>query len=332
MSSLQGKKVLFFAPKFFNYEVAIKEEIECQGATVHLYDERCNPSSLEKIIIRKCPFFMKNKIFKNYSLIIKKEEDFSPDYIFFLSPETATKECIDLMKKTWPNSLFILCMYDSIKNKNAKNIYMLFDRCLSFDPNDCKKYNFIFRPLFFMKAFEAKNEDISYRYDFSFIGSVHSDRAKILYKLKEEFDKEDLSYYYYLYFPGKLMYLARFILDPYIRKFPKKYLYTKAIDKNTVADISKHTRCIIDINHPKQTGLTMRTIEMLGLNQKILSTNRNIKNYDFYEPLNQLIVDRNKIEIDSTFVKSKYTPVEDSIYSKYKLESWVSDVFNLGDK
>ncbi len=66
MNSLKEKKVLFFAPKFFGYENAIKEEIERQGAIVHLYDERCNPSSLEKIIIRKCPSVLKLKIFNNY--------------------------------------------------------------------------------------------------------------------------------------------------------------------------------------------------------------------------------------------------------------------------
>ena len=75
MSSLQGKRVLFFAPKFFNYEIAIKEELERQGAEVHLYDERGNPSSLEKILIRKCPTVLKSKIYKYYNSIIQKESN-----------------------------------------------------------------------------------------------------------------------------------------------------------------------------------------------------------------------------------------------------------------
>ena len=40
MSSLEGKKILFFAPKFFNYEVEICKEIEKQGGIVRFYDER----------------------------------------------------------------------------------------------------------------------------------------------------------------------------------------------------------------------------------------------------------------------------------------------------
>lgn len=329
MSSLNGKKILFFAPKFFNYEIAIQEELEKQGAIVHLYDERGNPSSIEKIIIRKCPFLLKSKIYKYYKKIVASESNFTPDYIFFLSPESATKECLELLKNTFPNTYFILYMYDSLKNKNAKFIYQYFDKCLSFDPEDCKNYNFIFRPLFFMNSFEVSNKKTVYKYDFCFIGTIHSDRAKILYQLKKTFDLNGYSYFYYLYIPGKLMYLLRWCTNKYVRKFGNKYIYSKPIEKKIVSDVSEHTKYIIDINHPKQIGLTIRTIEMLGLKRKILTTNENIKNYDFYNPCNQIVVSRKNVVLPSSTITDDYENVDDKIYYSYSLKSWVLQVFSL---
>jgi len=329
MSSLEGKRILFFAPKFFNYEVAIKEEMERQGAIVHLYDERNNPSSFEKLLIRKFPFVLKSRIFKYYKLVIEKESRFSPDYVFFLSPETATKDCIELMKQSFNTSVFVLYMYDSLQNKNAKHIYKYFDRCLSFDPNDCKKYGFIFRPLFYIKTFEPVSNKKDYKYDFCFIGTIHSDRAKILYNLKNCFETNGLSFYYYLYIPGKLMYCFRWILNKYVRKFGRVYVHTESIDKKKVSDISGNSKCIIDINHPKQVGLTMRTIEMLGLQQKILTTNENIKEYDFYRPENQIVVSRSNISIPTGCISGKYEMIDEVIYKSYNLTSWIYKVFDL---
>ena len=329
MSSLSGKRILFFAPKFFNYELAIKEEMQRQGATVHLYDERGNPSSIEKIIIRKWHFLLKSKIHKYYKNVVDLEKEFFPDYIFFLSPEAATKECIELMKSVFPKAKLILYMYDSLKNKNAKYIYKFFDKCLSFDSDDCKNYGFFFRPLFFANSFEPSNTEIEYEHDFCFIGTIHSDRARILYQLRKQFDTNGYSYFYYLYIPGKLMYVLRWIFDRYVRKFDKKYIYTTPIEKDRVAEVSEHSRCIIDINHPKQTGLTMRTIEMLGLKKKLLTTNEHIKDYDFYNPSNQIVVSRKNIIVPADNVTDRYAAVDDEIYNSYSLNAWVLQVFDI---
>ena len=202
MSLLQGKKILFFAPRFFGYENEICKEIENQGGIVKFYDERNNPSSVEKIFLRKAHFLMESKITRYYKNVCIKEQTFNPDYVLFISPETVNEKSVHTLKETFPDAKFILYMWDSIENKNAKKVYKLFDKCLSFDSEDCKTYGFKFRPLFFIKAFEkeAATSTDACKYDFSFIGSVHSDRARILNRLKKIFDKNDLSYFYYIYF------------------------------------------------------------------------------------------------------------------------------------
>ena len=73
----------------------------------------------------------------------------------------------------------------------------------------------------------------------------------------------------------------------------------------------------------------MRTIEMLGLQRKILTTNPYIKDYDFYNPNNQIIVSRKIIEINPENITDKYESIEEEIYDSYKLKSWVDKVFNV---
>ena len=327
MIDLKNKKILMFSPKFFNYETLICNEIEAQGGVVHYYDERNNPTSFQKILLRKFHFFMLRKINKYYYAVAEKEKEFSPDYVLFISPETVTKKAIEKLRKSFPESKFILYMWDSIENKNAKNVYYLFDSCLSFDQLDCKKYDFEFRPLFFAKDFEGKTDKKIYKYQFSFIGSIHSDRAYILNQLYKYCEKKAIPFYFYLYIPGKLMLFFRKLLDKNVRDL-SSFIHINSIDKRQVSEILSDTNYIIDINHPKQIGLTMRTIEMLGLRRKILTTNEYIKTYDFYNSKNQIVINRKNIEVNLSDISDGYEHVDENIYNKYTLKSWLMDILN----
>jgi hypothetical protein len=338
ISSLKGKKILVFAPKFFDYENSIRNELERMGATVHLYDERPNPTSVEKILIRKARPLIKGKIDRYYAEVNEKEREFSPDYILFINSEAVDKESLDLLKATHQNAIFLLYMWDSTKNKKIKQYFGEFDRLYSFDKGDCEKYGMIFRPLFFIPTFEQQkyvdgkstvNDEAEKEYDISFIGTVHSDRVKIVSKLKDYCDENDISYYWYLYVPGKLMYFLRWCTDSAFRKIDKKYVHKEPMPKDEFAKVSESTRCVLDINHPKQTGLTMRTIEMLGSCRKIITTNGEIKDYDFYIPSNQIVIFRDGIKLEKEAIRKDYIDIDEKLYEKYAIRGWINDIFQL---
>lgn len=329
MKDLNGKKVLLFTSVLFNYHIQIKNAIEQLGAEVHLYDERNNPTSLQKILIRKARFLMKHRTNSFYSDVAKKELGFNPDYILFVSPEAVTKEALIFLRSKFPNSVFILYMWDSLKNKHVENILDQFDRRYSFDSQDCRNNNLIFRPLFFSPDFNSQFDNQNYEYDLCFIGTVHSDRAKILLEIKNICDENDLKYYFYLFIPSRLLYVLRIITDKYLRKWDKQYVHTYSLAKEEVAHISSKSRCIIDINHPSQTGLTMRTIEMIGLNRKLATTNSNIQNYDFFRPENQIVLDRKNLKISKDMIQKKYCKIPEEIYRKYSIQYWVKEIFDL---
>ena len=166
---------------------------------------------------------------------------------------------------------------------------------------------------------------------FVFIGTVHSDRAKILGEVKDYCDREGFTYYFYLFVPGKLLLFLRKIFNKSFRKWDDKYISIEPIPKEKVAEIQENSRCIIDINHPNQTGLTMRTIEMVGMNKKLMTTNLNIKNYDFYRPENQILLDRKNIKINKSELRADYVKIPDYVYEKYSIDSWVKEIFSLNE-
>ena len=47
-------------------------------------------------------------------------------------------------------------------------------------------------------------------------------------------------------------------------------------------------RCVVDVENPGQHGLTMRSIEIIGLKRKFITTNPDIVNYDFYNSNNMI--------------------------------------------
>ena len=72
----------------------------------------------------------------------------------------------------------------------------------------------------------------------------------------------------------------------------------------------------------------MRTIESIGCQKKLLTTNKSIKEYDFYNENNICVIDRNNIELKKAFFLTPYEPIDKAIYEKYALKSWLNKIFS----
>ena len=81
-------------------------------------------------------------------------------------------------------------------------------------------------------------------------------------------------------------------------------------------EIFKESNCILDAPQAGQTGLTIRTIECLGAKRKMITTNKDIKKYDFYNESNILVFD-GKIDKECDFFKNPFIELNEEIYKKY---------------
>jgi hypothetical protein len=329
---LKGKKILLLAPDFFGYDLAIKEKLESFGASIFLYNERPSSNVFIKAIIR-----VKKDLIKFYSKryfleIINNHRSENFDYIFVIKGEVINKEILSFFKKQYKQATFILYMWDSIKNYNStKEALPLYDHAFTFDKNDVEQYSeFKFRPLFFIDTFDASKYSQNYsneQNDLLFIGTVHSDRWIVISKIIGQVQKLKLKFFYYPFIQSPLIFILRKIFDKKLMSLPFKDVKFHSLSKEKTANYILNSKIIIDIQHPNQTGLTMRTIEILGMRKKLITTNKIIEQYDFFNNNNILVVDREYPVLLEEFINLKYEEIDSNILIRYSLEGWIKEIF-----
>ncbi len=334
MEHLFGKRILFLAPSFFGYEHLIVSELTKLGAIVRHFDERPFSSSISKVLNRlNLKIFIKKSIVDHFNFIAELAVAEPFDYLFVISPETMDSNFIRRLKLSNPNMKSILYMWDSIRNKsNAQKVLGSFDIVLTFDKTDLDFSPGIqFLPLFYPNEFLEKSQSINSacknKYSACFIGSAHSDRAKVVKRISYEFEKRGLNTFVFLYCPGKLYFWLRKIFTNEYIGLSMKDLSFSSLSKQQMQDVLDNSDIVIDIQHPDQTGLTMRTIEMLGYGKKLVTTNNAIVNYDFYDPRNIAVVDRVVPSLTDEFIASSYQPPHHSVVLDYSLGAWLAKIF-----
>lgn len=331
MINIKNKKILFISPSFFGYEISIKKRLVEVGAIVDYFDERPANTFWTKALIRINRGLLSSHINKYYEIIYQKIVNHSYDYIFVMDVEAMPTSFLKKIKKSNPSSIFILYLWDSIYNKkHTINYLSFFDHIYSFDPNDCKNNPIlIFRPLFFLNEYKTltSNKEQEYEYDFSFIGTAHSDRYALIQKIYSQIQDYCLKSYWYLYLQNWKMFYWNKLTNQAFRKAHLHDFHYSSLSKKEVIEVIRKSRIIIDIQHPKQSGLTMRTIEMLGAQRKLVTTNASVKNYDFYSEDNILVIDRENPVIDEFFCLREYRPLKEYLYYKYSLDGWLEEIF-----
>ena len=89
------------------------------------------------------------------------------------------------------------------------------------------------------------------------------------------------------------------------------------------------SKCILDIPYKGQSGLTIRTIESIGLHTKLITTNKSIREYDFYDENNIFIMDlKNNILPQEDFFENEYKEIDDTIFQRYNITYWTKKILD----
>ncbi|MFM5068834.1 hypothetical protein ACEUBL_07080 [Aeromonas veronii] len=326
MNDLAGKKVLFICPHFFGYEREIELELINLGAKVDYFNERPLTSSIAKILNRlDFKFFLNKKINNYFDDILIKAKNENYDFLLVVNPETMPVDFLKKLNVACPEMHSVLYLWDSIKNK--KNSFLLVDefkRVVTFDRKDADVNPRIeFLPLFYTRSYEYKiKEENNMSYNAAFIGTAHSDRYLFVKKVLAQMpcSKDNYSFFYC---PSKLLFILKKVFTKELAGISWRNISFKSMATKDIISILHDTDFVIDVEHPNQQGLTMRTIEMLGLQKKLITTNKNIIDYDFYHPNNICVVDRQNPKINTVFLYSDYCTIDQGIRESYALNSWL---------
>lgn len=328
---LQDKKILFISVRFFNYENIIKEKLEGRGAIVDFFDERPSNSILVKGILRIKRDIYASKIKKYYDNLLEQLHTKTYDYFLLIKGEVIPVYFIKKIKKMNPAIKMIYYNYDSFQNNpHALEFLPLFENRFTFDTEDAKRYNLSFRPLFYSddyKNIRLKNMSHKSEYNIAFIGTAHSDRYIISENVGEKSQKLGLSHFAYYYSQSKSVFYYKSLFDKSFKKFDIKKLSFQTLTHHQIIDIYEKSDCILDINHPGQTGLTMRTFETLGAGKKLITTNQEIKKYKIYKTGNILVIDRKNVKLDPSFFTDNTDKIEENDLYRMSIDGWIDDIF-----
>lgn len=185
----------------------------------------------------------------------------------------------------------------------------------SFDQGDCKKYNMNFNTQYYFKSYQIPDIDIESS-DIYYLGS-DGGRLPMLMGLYRQFENMGFSMDFNIFTKEDTM---------YHKQYPQCFIK----DKMSYQDNLKHIgacKAVLDIMREGQSGQTLRPLECLFHQRKLITNNRNIDSMVYYHPDNIFILEKNEIDDLPAFLEKPFHPISEKIMEIYESKAWL-DRFN----
>jgi hypothetical protein len=329
-ADLNGARILLTAPRFFGYDQEIRSELERRGAHVDFFADRPFDSALMHAAARFSRRAVLARTEKRYRALLSQFDDAPYDYVFVLNGQTLPPRLLAQLRDDHPAATFLFYIWDAIANRpGAPALLPFFDRTYSFEPEAAVEHGMRFRPLFFAPRF-GRDRQAQDRYDISFVGTAHTDRYRVLQAVDRALSP-DTRRFWYLYLQARWVLEAYRLTNPAFRGARARDFRFDTLGPEEGAQVFWESRCMLDIEHPAQTGLTIRTFETIGAGKKLVTTNRNLLRYAFHDPARFAVIDRAQPDIPDRFLQSDTPPMAQTMLNRYSVAGWIDEIFDPGD-
>ncbi len=319
---MMKRKLLFIAPDYYGFNEVVlkglKEYSDCDVSYIvsnfkyqyKNWGERIYNFFLKTLLGRNLKEKKKDEYIKEFIKFINESNDY--DILLINAPYLLTNNQIEIaLKKT---KLSVVIFWDSIEKIPMQKKYLEdFDIIYSFEPDDCAKYHLKKITNFY---FAESNNDSNNLYDVCYL-ATYDERIKVAERIFKYFDEHNISV------KGKMFVRRRQRLPKSIERIKEIIPFSKSYKYYLDSKI------ILDIAHPNQKGLSFRPYEAIGLRKKLITTNKDIVNYDFYNPNNIFVIeDIDNITIPLEFFKTDYQEIDIKLREKYHIKNWIHNIIN----
>ncbi len=287
----KNKNILIIMPNFYSFQTNIKDELESRGANVKFYDEEPSRGkflilkNMEDILHRKNVFDKFNKQLTSQILAEKPVSGY--DYFLVIRGNVLSEETIITIKEKAlaPGAKTIYYTWDPVEYVRHKGkLGLLFDKRYDFDSVDVKNTDMGYEllPLFYTDEFDAATMEQSaqYKYDYVSVSAYFPYRYRYLEAFKKANPDKKLLFKLYL---SPVVYWGKKIKDPkLVKNLDMDIITFKPYTHDEMRQQCIETRAILDLTQEHQQGLTMRTLETVGVKKKLVTNNSYITEYDFY--------------------------------------------------
>jgi hypothetical protein len=324
MIDLSGKKILFIGPKYYDYHTHIIQKCEHSGAEIDFYPEMVNNliNRFAKIASAPLKKYLRQRYLNTILSAVKSKHY---DIFFLIRGEIVTSEFLKQLKAMSDKTLFVMYQWDSMAHNNYAMNINYFDRVLTFDKTDAQHYKIDYLPLFYTDQYKNLSTIQSANlYDIVFFGAYHSDRLQIIKQIDKEAKLYNLKFHHHLYITK--ISLFRALVTGKIGVNDLKFLKTFTVPSAVIIDAYAKTKAVLDIEMTHQNGLTIRTLEVLGSNLKLITTNANIADEPFYDSKRIFLLDRKNVTLDPNFFENDL--VWDTEIERYHIDNWLQKIFS----
>lgn len=315
--------VLFLCPDYFGIykviEKGIQDTMNCQLKSVIFEDYQYKSKSEKLLNFFSKLFFKKNlkKIWASKYRVSTIAETERFDYVFVICPDFLINEDLKYITDKTENA--IVYFWDSFDNiPRYERTLPYFKSKFSFEPNDVEKYNLSLLTNFYYN----NNKTSKTTFDVYFIGTYDS-RFPLIKKINTVLKEKNRSSKIIIQTDSKSVVEEN--------KNEQINFIEKAIPVEESELIFREARILLDVQKKIQKGLTFRVFEAIGQNKKLITTNTDIVNYDFYNPNNIFVWTEDTTTIPDAFFEKPYEELAQEIYYKYSLENWIKTIFNLNN-
>lgn len=266
-------------------------------------------SSLYKILKKQ-----KLKNFYKLQPIIESTEGKNYEYIVIVRPDLFFDSQLIKLKSRTEN--FVAYYHDSINNiERKKDVIHFFDKVYAYEKKDVKEYGLQFLPNFIYLDDYIKSSKSKYD---GFTVMSKDYRLETLKKVASFFQNNNLSYSFLVH------------SDKVQPKSDSITFVTERLNNQQVLEQINQCKFIVDIHkYGIQDGLTFRVFESLFFEKKLITTNADIKTYNFYNPNNIHVIDpKSEVNIPEDFFNKPYEPLTQELYQKYHYNSWINTVLS----
>jgi hypothetical protein len=324
--------ILLVSPLTFSYHLSISEALRSLGYDVTWWDQCASSSILYKIALRLFPTMTARWSERSFRKRLHKLDANLITHVLVIKGEGLSKRLVLEMRETLELASIGLYLWDGVDNiKGVSNIVPEFDSVSTFDPVDAMRFNWTYRPLF-GRNFSAKQSNVmSIQFDWCFIGTIHSDRHRVIHRLQKRYGQRMRSFVF-CYFQSPLMLYMRKLVSWTLWVAPKETLSTTPMTTADIEKIVAESMTVLDIEHPRQRGFTMRTIETLLTEKKLVTTNSHIFSSNLYHPSRVHVINRESPEIPAEFLEQSFLPIQDALKNYYSCLGWATELLTIQDK
>lgn len=326
--------IVFGAPEDFGFSESIKNELITLGYNIIDLSSINNSFRYPNIKIRINNLFRKtflnDKKYKSEirakvitaNLLEELDKYNNIDYGLFIRPDLFP---IDFFKKiTTKIRKIVAYQWDGIGRYPSILDYVpYFNNFYVFDPRDLKLHpHFVGCTNFYFSREIPLLKSPAYLRAYA-INSYQNDKIKPLIEIKNALQSISFPFNFIIYSKNKKE----------IKNAKSIGLATRSTMITYQENLAQvlNSSLLVDVQIHSQSGLSFRVFESIGYEKKLITTNKQVEKYEFYDSNNILIWDNQSPQELLRFFKTPYRPLPRAIKEKYALDNWIKFVLKLND-